>query len=1409
MIRTGIDVGSTTAKLVAVDENDTILFSKYERHNAKAKETILSFLKELLSRIGDRDISVRITGSIGMGISEKCSLPFVQEVVAAAKAIQKDYSHVTSMIDIGGEDAKVVFFKDAEATDLRMNGNCAGGTGAFIDQMAIILGVDIDELNDLAMNSTQVYPIASRCGVFCKTDIQNLIAKNVSRENIAASIFRAVAVQTVVTLAHGCDITTPVLFCGGPLTFIPALRKAFIDYLSLDEKEVILPANGTLLPALGSALFHIDNDTSCKLSQLIDKIDTTLVGGGGGLAPTGLKPVFTSNEDYKAWQERISRHKIATSDLKAGKQNVFIGIDSGSTTTKIVVLDEHSRLLYSYYNINGGNPIKTVETGLNELRAECLKQNAILNIKGSCSTGYGEDLIKSAFQLHSGIIETIAHYMAAHYLDEKVSFILDIGGQDMKAIFVNNGIIDRMEINEACSSGCGSFLETFAKSLGYTAHDFSLAACHSEAPCDLGTRCTVFMNSKVKQVLREGATINDIAAGLAYSVVKNCLYKVLKLKDISVLGNNIVVQGGTMRNDAVVRAIELLTGAEVSRCDTPELMGAFGCALYAMKHQTASVSLDEIINKAHYSSRSLYCKGCDNRCLVIRYQFESGKSYYSGNKCEKVFTNGENSSRKGLNVYRQKEELLFQRSTEITSPKLTIGVPRCLNMYEEYPFWHTLFASCGIQVCLSDSSNFRKYEYNARMVMSDNICFPAKLVHSHIQNLIEKKVDRIFMPFVIFERKGKEQNSYNCPIVTGYSEVIKSVQSEGIPVDSPAITFKDRNLLFKQCREYLNSLNIDDSTIRKAFDKAESEQYSFIDTLVESNKNILQQIGSEETLTVMLAGRPYHTDSLIQHKVSDMLSDMGVNVITDDLVRNMDIPINDAHFVAQWAYTNRILKAAKWCATQGENIQFIEMTSFGCGPDAFLVDEVRDLLMRHNKSLTLLKLDDINNIGSMKLRVRSMIESLKLANTDEAESNKVKSFTTVPVYDKSYRDRKILVPFFTPFISPLIPSIMRVAGYDAENLPLSDSESCEWGLKYANNEVCYPATLIVGDIIKALESGKYDISRIAVAITQTGGQCRASNYISLIKKALVDAGYTDIPVISISVGSEIDNNQPAFKVNWMKVVPITLHAVLYSDCIAKFYYASVVREKEAGASARLRDKYLQLASEVILKRDIKGLNSLLQSAITDFNNICKVSDTPKVGIVGEIFLKFNPFAQKNIIDWLIGRKIEVVPPVLADFFMQGFVNRKVNIDSHINNKQLPEFIYDWVYKLVKKQIDKINETASKFRYFVPFNDIFEEAEGAKNVISLNAQFGEGWLLPAEIVSYARQGVQNVVSLQPFGCIANHIVSRGVEKRIKSFYPDINLLSLDFDSGVSDVNITNRMLLFIDNLKNATRNYDDN
>lgn len=1064
-----------------------------------------------------------------------------------------------------------------------------------------------------------------------------------------------------------------------------------------------------------------------------------------------------------------------------------------------MVTDTKARLLYSYYNINNGNPIKAVEEGLNRLKKECIKCKAILRVKGSCSTGYGEDLIRSAFQLHAGIIETIAHYMAAHYLNKDVSFILDIGGQDMKAIFVNDGVIDRIEINEACSSGCGSFIETFARTLGYSVHDFAVAACHASAPSNLGTRCTVFMNSKVKQVLREGATVDDIAAGLAYSVIKNCLYKVLKLKDVSVLGKNIVAQGGTMRNDAVVRTLELLTGTEVTRCNIPELMGAFGCALYAMQHSGKSVSLDEMITQARYTSNELHCGGCDNMCSIVRYCFDNGKNYYSGNRCEKVFTNGEKGKVKGENVYLRKNELLFHREKQVDHPLCTIGIPRCLNMYEEYPFWHTLFTSCGIQVCLSASSNFQNYECNARMVMSDNICFPAKLVHSHVQDLIGRKVDRIFMPFVVFEKQEKEQNSYNCPIVTGYSEVVKSVQS-GIPIDTPAINFKDKELLFKQCYDYLLGVGVDVRIIKKAFKLAVKEQEVFIDELVGYNEHVLHEAKHTGNLTILLAGRPYHTDPLIQHKVSNMLSDMGIHVITDDIVRTKDISVHDVHFVAQWAYPDRILKAARWCTEQEKDVQFVEMTSFGCGPDAFLVDEVRDLLMRHGKTLTLLKLDDINNLGSMKLRVRSLVESLKLANESQKQELPIKEFTTVPVYDEKYRNRKILIPFFTPFLSPLIPAVMRVAGYDVENLPLSNTESCEWGLKYANNEVCYPATLIVGDIIKAFKSGKYDPSATVVAITQTGGQCRASNYISLIKKALIDAEYTDVPVVSFSLGSSIKNVQPAFRINWLKILPVALRAVLYSDCISKFYHASVVREKKVGQAAHLRDVYLEKARKLILQNRSKELFSCLSLAAIDFDRICREESKPKVGIVGEIFLKFNPFSHKNITGWLVEQGIEVVPPVITGFFMQSFVNQKVKVESYMERGQFPEFVYSLGYKVVKRQIDRVNRIGSRFRYFIPFGDIFEEADEARKVVSLNAQFGEGWLLPAEVMSYARQGVKNVLGLQPFGCIANHIVAKGIEKRVKSFFPDINLLSLDFDSGVSDVNIMNRVLLFIDNLK---------
>lgn len=1400
--KVGLDIGSTTAKIVILDNTGKTLFSRYERHNAGVPDTVTRFLKEIENQLGDINISLTVTGSVALGISERFRVPFVQEVVAATKCVRELYPGISTIIDIGGEDAKIVYLKPDGSVDLRMNGNCAGGTGAFIDQMAVLLGKEIGELNALAEKAGHIYPIASRCGVFSKTDIQNLISKNVSKEDIAASVFHAVAVQTVVTLSHGCEITPKILLCGGPLTFIPQLRKAFMDYLELKENDFTVPENANMLPAYGAAMSSDTDKYSSKVGELLtliteDKTKTVY------RTSSGLKPVFRNIEEYETWKAEKETHHIGTMSLENLNGNCFLGIDSGSTTTKIVITDDNGNIVFSYYSPNEGDPVSAVKKGLEKLENECREKNVHLKISGSCTTGYGEDLIKAAFNLDSGIIETIAHYVSARKINPKVSFILDIGGQDMKAMFIENGVLSRMEINEACSSGCGSFIETFAKSLNHKVGDFAEKACGSVNPCDLGTRCTVFMNSKVKQSLREGASIEDIAAGLSYSVIKNCLYKVLKLRNVSELGDEIVLQGGTMRNDSVVRAFELETGKNVYRSNIPELMGAYGCALYSKTTgNSKEVTVEELLRTAEYTSKPVQCRGCENLCMVFKYVFGNGNIYFSGNKCEKVFSNNGERFSKGVNIYDAKYELLFNRTSTANKGGMKIGIPRALNVYENYPFWHTLLTECGFNVVLSDPSTFKNYESGVHSVMSDNICFPAKLTHSHIYDLIDKNVDRIFMPYTVFEKREDDRavNTYNCPIVSGYSDVIKSVTDSDIPIDSPIITFKDSDLLMKCCKKHLSSLGVDAATIKNAVKKAEKEQTRYETQMTEKNRELLDDGRKEGKITVLLAGRPYHTDPLVQHKISDMIAAMGANVISEDVVRNDgSIDVSDNHLVKQWAYINRIIKAAKWAAEQPDDVHFMQMTSFGCGPDAFLLDEVRNILRRHGKSLTMLKIDDINNVGSMKLRVRSVLDSIRFNNGTERKTEK---FVTTRRFEKEDRNRTILAPFFTDFISPLLPSVFKTLGYNFEVLPKSDQLSADYGLKYSNNEVCYPATLIVGDLIKALKSGRYDLNKTAVAITQTGGQCRASNYLVLIKRAMADAGFADVPVISVAFSSGMTNVQPGFRIDWVKILPVALASILYGDCISKFYHASAVREKHPGDAQKLRDFYLEAANPLILKRNTKAMYALLGKAAEDFNSILddSKSDRPKVGVVGEIFLKFHSFAHKEVVDWLMENKIEVIPPMLSSFFVQSFVNQKVRNETNIQKKKIPDFLMDAAYSLIWKHVKKVNEMGEKFRYFIPFTDIFTEAEHGKEVISLNAQFGEGWLLPAEVVSFARADINNVVSLQPFGCIANHIVSKGIEKRIKTLYPKMNLLSLDFDSGVSDVNVTNRLMLFMNNLK---------
>ena len=1397
MNRIGLDVGSTTAKMVVIDEQGTLVWHRYERHNARVKELLGEYLREVAEIISDSEVQIAVTGSVGMATAEMLGAQFVQEVVAATTFVRQRYPEAKALIDIGGEDSKVVLL-DGGCQTLRMNGNCAGGTGAFIDQMAQLLSATPTELNDLAMQSEHQYTIAARCGVFAKTDVQNLISRGASKADIAASIFHSVAVQTVTTLAHGCDIHTPILLCGGPLTFLPALRRAFADYMDCRESDFIVGKHGNLIPAIGCALTKTQTTTNImSLVARLRKPQTISLS-------SNLEPLFRDDAALSQWQQEKDGRETAVLPMKA-QETIVLGIDSGSTTTKIIAARQNGDILFSHYAQSLGNPIKAVRDGLILLKEKAAATNTRLDIVGSCSTGYGEELIKAAFSLDSGIIETMAHYRAAKHLTPNVSFILDIGGQDMKAIFVDKGVVTRMELNEACSSGCGTFLQTFAQSLGYSIEDFARMACTAQHPCDLGTRCTVFMNSKIKQVLREGADVSDIAAGLAYSVVNNCLYKVLKLKSIDELGDKIVVQGGTMRNNAVVRALERLTGKTVARSTMPEMMGAYGCALHAAMHPSQPRSINELIASTKYETKASQCGGCENRCHIVRYLFANGGRYVSGNKCERIFNNHGRLIHPGRNIYAEKLQRLFDR--EVCKRERRIGLPRVLNMYENYPFWHRLLTDCGFEVVLSGESTMPHYESQLCTVMSDNICFPAKLVHSHVAELSKAGVERILMPYVVYERNDCPSaiNSYNCPIVSGYSDVIRSAMNPQVAVDSPIINFGNERLLERQIVEYMQGLGIDKQTARHAFLSAIEAQRKYEAAIKQTAIDILNESRRQGRLTIVLASRPYHADPLIQHRLSDTIAAMGVDIISEDVVRNTPEQADgETNSVRQWAYVNRIIKAAQWAAEQDGHVQFVELTSFGCGPDAFIQDEVRSLLSRHGKTLTLLKIDDVTNVGSLKLRVRSLIESLQNSTVANSKFSTLNSkFMTTRAFTKNDRRKKILAPHISEFITPLLPAFGSLAGYDIEVLPPSDAESAAVGLQYANNEVCYPATLIVGDIIKALQSGRYDTGGVAVAMSQTGGQCRATNYAGLIKRAMAQAGFADVPLITLGVTTASTAEQDGFDIPWLRMAPMLFDCLLFADSIARMYYAAEAHHSQEGMAVKLRDKFLHQGAECIRKGDRKRLLWTLNNAASEFNIISNGDQQPvSVGIVGEIFLKFNHFAHQQIISTLICRGFEVVPPLITPFFLQEFVNAVRNQQLGLTETKglkglaLP-FIVKLLYRLASRRICQFNAAASHYRYFRPFADIRDTARKADAIVSPAAQFGEGWLLPGDIIEMTNSGIKNIISLQPFGCIANHIVAKGIEKALLRQYPNLNLLTLDFDSGVSTVNITNRLLLFLD------------
>ena len=829
-----------------------------------------------------------------------------------------------------------------------------------------------------------------------------------------------------------------------------------------------------------------------------------------------------------------------------------------------------------------------------------------------------------------------------------------------------------------------------------------------------------------------------------------------------------------------------------------------------------STNLSQLISANSYESEFEICPGCENHCTVKLFHFQNGNTFFSGNNCEKVYSNTSAAQRKGINMFAEKYRLLFAKPTKaLPADAPTIGIPRGLGIYENYPFWRTLFNECGFRPVLSNASGNKLYESGLRAIMADNICFPAKLMHGHVNDLIAKKVDRIFYPYVVYERKEDEQsrNSYNCPIVAGYSDVIRSsmdpAAKAGIPFDSPVITFSEEKLMRRSCLAYLQGLGVAKPVAERAITMAAQAQDDYLAALTRRGNEILDAAIAEERMVILLAARPYHIDPLIEHKISHAIADMGIDVITENVATVAGAGVYDElNAITQWSYPNRIFKAAYFVGNSTyPNLHLVQLTSFGCGPDAFILDEVGAILKRYRRNHTILKIDDVNNIGSLRLRVRSLVESVTMAGGGNEDKSPL-PYVTTRTFTKQERRRTLLAPYFAEGYSEFFPSLFKVAGYRLITLPTGTQEAAETGLKYANNEVCYPATLVIGSIMNALQSGDYDPTDVAIIMTQTGGQCRASNYYALIKNAMVSAGFQDVPVVSLALSASVTATQPGFTIPFRRVLNITVNTVLYADCLAKLYHAAVVRERVKGEAARLRQKYTEEALPIIEANDSKGLQKLLKEAVTAFTEATDRSKkVPVIGVVGEIYVKYNGFSNKFVINWLEEHGVEVVPPALIGFLTTGFANNPINRKLHIKEVKFPEWLNNFVYNILWKKIRKFNDICAPFPFFRPLTSIFEDAKLAEKVVNMAGDFGEGWFLPGEICHLAETGIQNVVSLQPFGCIANHIISKGVEKKLKQLYPQLSLLFLDFDSGTSEANVFNRLHFMVENCRKQIENQE--
>ena len=1395
----GIDIGSTTVKIAILDAQNDVIFSDYERHFADIQGSLSDLIGHAVHKLGPIKALPVITGSGGLTLAKHLEIPFVQEVIAVSAALQSYAPQTDVAIELGGEDAKIIYFEKG-SVEQRMNGICAGGTGSFIDQMASLLQTDAIGLNDYAKNYQALYSIAARCGVFAKSDIQPLINEGATKEDLSASIFQAVVNQTISGLACGKPIRGHVAFLGGPLHFLPELRKAFERTLALDDEHIIAPTHSHLFAAIGAALSST-SETLVVLSDLQQRLVKRIKMD---FEVERLAPLFPSKRAYNTFQKRHAKHTVPTTDLSTYQGNAFLGIDAGSTTTKAALVAEDGTLLYSFYDSNNGDPLGTTITAIKEIYSQLPKGVKIVH---SCSTGYGEALVKAALLLDDGEVETVSHYYAASYFEPEVDCILDIGGQDMKCIKIKNKTVDSVQLNEACSSGCGSFIETFAKSLNFEVSAFAKEALFAKNPIDLGTRCTVFMNSKVKQAQKEGAEVSDISAGLAYSVIKNALFKVIKVSDASELGKHIVVQGGTFYNEAVLRSFETIAECEAIRPDIAGIMGAFGAALIARERYVSDsvstmLSIKDI-ESLTYTTAMTKCKQCANTCRLTINKFSGGRRFISGNRCERGLGQAKKST-DIPNLFEYKEKIYFDYVplSEADATRGTIGIPRVLNIYENYPFWFSFFTQLGFRVILSPASTREIYELGIESIPSESECYPAKLAHGHIEWLIKNGITTIFYPCIPYERdefRGAN-NHYNCPIVTSYPENIKNnmedIADGKIDFMNPFISFKSKETIASELiNELTTKYHISNNEIIDAVNDAWEELDVCREDMMRKGEEVMDYLEKTGKRGIVLAGRPYHVDPEVHHGIPELITSYDIAVLTEDAVSHLTEIERPLIVMDQWMYHTRLYAAANYVKTK-DNLDLIQLNSFGCGLDAVTTDQVSDILINSGKIYTSLKIDEVNNLGAARIRIRSLLAALRVREERKLQRTIVpSSIKKVPFTKKMKAEYTILCPQMSPIHFDLAEVAFKASGYNIEILQNDNKSSVDVGLKYVNNDACYPSLMVVGQIMEAILSGKYDTDKLAVVISQTGGGCRASNYIGFIRRALEKAGHPQIPVISANL-SGFEKN-PGFKISPVLAIR-GVYAIIFGDIFMRCLYRVRPYEAVSGAANEMHEKWKETCTTFLQKPypDRRAFKKLCRSIIKDFDNLEMLNiKKPRVGVVGEILVKFLPSANNYLVDLLEQEGAEAVVPDLLDFFLYSFYNANFKA-NHLGMKHssavkanLGISILEWFRKPAVKAFNKSKN-------FDAPSHIEHLAGMAKAVVSIGNQTGEGWFLTGEMLELIHTGASNIVCTQPFACLPNHVVGKGVIKALRKQHPMANIVAIDYDPGASEVNQLNRIKLML-------------